>query len=85
MITIVLLFFGAVFFYTGVLALERDPTAAIGAGILGMLLVAQPAMKAIGYLRANYSQPSQTASQRRKHRKTHLRVVEPRDKKPTIH
>jgi len=84
-ITIVLLFFGAVFIYTGVLLVDQEPTAAAIAAVIGILLAAGPAMKAISYVRANFLPPPRTAPQRQKPRKTHLRVVEPKDKKPTIH
>ncbi len=85
MITIVLLFFGAVFIYTGILVVEQEPTAAAVSAVIGILLAAGPAMKGMVYLRANFFKQGRTAPQRQKPRKTHLKVVEPRDKKPTIH
>ncbi|MFZ2447716.1 MAG: hypothetical protein WAW37_15270 [Syntrophobacteraceae bacterium] len=85
MITIALAFFGITLLYTGFLVFDRDAASGIAAAIMGVVLLAKPALDGVRYLRTHFQRPPPKGKSKGKPPKTHLRVVEPGDKKPTIH
>jgi len=89
MISLVLLFLGATFTYTGFLASGRDPITGLTVALTGLILIIKPALEAVRYCQTNFGggpRPQGTKTERKvKTKKVHLKIVKSEDDKPTIH
>ncbi|MEM5786735.1 MAG: hypothetical protein AAGU11_05405 [Syntrophobacteraceae bacterium] len=89
MITIALIILGASLMYTGVLTFSDDFTAAVAVFVIGVVVIAKPALAALQYIRGRDSDSTPRAGGTRARKKVRLRVVKPKDdeedSKPTIH
>ncbi len=93
MLSAILFFFGATLTYTGFLASGRDLTLGLAVAFIGLILIIKPALDAVRYCtthfgrgprpRARKSGPK--GAQKDKMRKVHLKIVNSKDDKPTIH
>ena len=89
MISMVLLFFGATFTYTGFLASGRDLTIGLAVASIGLILIVKPALDAVRFCRSHFNGDPRThgrqGGQKGRARKVHLKVIKSRDDNPTIH
>lgn len=89
MISMVLLFFGATFTYTGFLASGRDLTMGLAVASIGLILIVKPSLDAVRFCRSHFIGDPRThgrqSGQKGKARKVHLKVIKSRDDNPTIH
>jgi hypothetical protein len=89
MISVVLLFLGATFTYTGFLASGRDLTIGLAAAFIGLILIVKPALHAARFCMSHFGGDPRThgrqSGQKGKVRKIHLKVIKSKDDNPTIH
>ncbi len=89
MLSVVLFIFGATLTYTGYLAYSGDPTVGLTVAFIGFILVIKPALDALSYYRTHLGHPprpdARKGGKKSPARKTHLKIVNSKDDKPTIH
>ena len=89
MISALSFFFGITLAYTGFLVLGRDLTVGIILGCAGLILIINPALRALRYCRTHFGsgQPQRGPrfSRKIKPKKVYLKIVKSEDDKPTIH
>ena len=87
--SLVLFIFGATLTYTGFLASSSDLTVGLVVAFIGFILIIKPALDALGYYRAHFGSPPRPGARKSEKkspaRKTHLKIVNSKDDKPTIH
>ena len=89
MISVVLLFLGATFTYTGFLVSGRDLTMGLAAASIGLILTVKAALDAVRFCRSHSGGDPRTqgrqSGQKGKARKIHLKVIKSKDDNSTIH
>ena len=87
--SLVLFFFGATFIYTGYLASSRDLPVGLAVAFIGFILIIKPTLDALSYYSTHFGnlpRPGARKSEKKSPaRKTHLKIVNSKDDKPTIH
>jgi hypothetical protein len=87
--SLVLFIFGATLTYTGYLASGRDLTVGLAVVFIGCILITKPALEALSYYRTHFGRPPRPTGRKAREkspaRKTHLKIVNSKDDKPTIH
>jgi len=87
--SLVLFIFGATLAYTGYLAYGRDSTVGLVVAFIGFLIIIKPLLDARSYYRTHFGRPPRPTARKGEKkslaRKTHLKIVNSKDDKPTIH
>lgn len=87
--SLVLFIFGATLAYTGYLASSSDLTVRLAVAFIGLLIIVKPALGALNYYRTHFGRPprptARKSEKKSQARKTHLKIVNSKDDKPTIH
>ena len=89
MLSVVLFIFGATLTYTGYLAYGGDPAVGLAVAFIGFILIIKPLLDALSYYRIHFGHPpppdARKGEKKSPTRKTHLKIVNSKDDKPTIH
>jgi len=87
--SLVLFIFGTTLAYTGYLASSSDLTVGLAVAFIGFILIIKPLLDARSYYRTHFGHTSRPDARKGEKksptRKTHLKIVNSKDDKPTIH
>ena len=89
MLSAVLFIFGVTLTYTGYLAYGRDLAVGLTVAFIGLILIIKPLLDLRSYYRTHFSPPprvdARKGGEKKPAKKTHLKIVNSKDDKPTIH
>jgi hypothetical protein len=87
--SLVLFIFGTTLAYTGYLASSSDLTVGLAVAFIGFILIIKPALDARSYYRTHFGSPPRPSAHKSEKKspakKSHLKIVNSKDDKPTIH